>query len=61
MKSQTRLIAVISGLLVGLGFRALAQVLKDKKPSRGKALLIALLICVLLTAASAFLWAVGLI
>ena len=53
--------AVLAGLLVGMGFKSLATVLKNAKPSREKALLIALLIGVLSIAISALLWAFGLI
>lgn len=61
MTRTTRLTAVLSGLLVGLGFKALAKVLKNKEPSRAKALTIALLIGLLIIAVTALLWAVGLI
>ena len=61
MNRTTRLTAVLSALLVGLGFKELAKVLKQEKPGRAKALVVALLIGLLIIAVTALLWAVGLI
>lgn len=50
---------MLSSLLIAAGLRSLAKVLKEDKPSRAKAITIALLIFLLLTVISALLWAVG--
>lgn len=61
MNKTNRLTAVLSGLLIGMGLRSLAQVLREDKRGRERAIVIALLIVLFLTALTALLWAFGLI
>ena len=61
MSRPNRLTAVLSGILLGMGLRSLANVMKQDKAGREKAIVISLLICVLLLALTALLWALGLI
>lgn len=58
MSSERRLMAILSGLLVGMGIRSLIKTLKDRLPSGEKAWLIALTVGVLILAFSALLWAI---
>ena len=61
MSRPNRLTAVLSGILLGMGLRSLANVIKQDKAGREKAIVISLLICVLLLALTALFWALGLI
>ena len=61
MSRPNRLTAVLSGILLGMGLRSLANVMKQDKAGREKAIVISLLICVLLLALTALFWALGLI
>lgn len=59
--SKNRLTAILSGLLISMGLRSLANVLREDKKGRERAIIITLLIALFMVAITAFLRAVGLI
>lgn len=61
MNKTKRLTVILSGLLIGMGLRSLAQVLREEKRGRERAIIISLLIGLFLTALTGLLWAFNLI